>query len=185
MVRGVLLWVRCWLLVVASTLLSISGCTGVAGPEHVLNMAPDGELAPNSSGAGTPDSSGAGVHALATPKVRVELPETAPGDVEKRPFMNIKLEIMDGQTEQPIAANVHFAIRDYGEAEYKDDRRDVCGFVSSCRLEVPATDRVVYKIEVERVGYKLWAVEVRTRSLSTRTMYVPVRLVRDAGSVRG
>ncbi len=115
---------------------------------------------------------------VAPPLARLELPETAPEDVEERPFMIVKLEIMDGQTEQPIKASVHFAVRNYGEAEYINSRRDVCGYVSVCRLQVPANDKVIYKIEVERQGYKLWAVEMRTRSLSTRTMIVPVRLVR-------
>ena len=128
-----------FILVTAVALLLLSSCTGTAGPEHVLNMAPNVEATISP----TP-------MLLPTPKIRIELPETAAEDVEQWPFMNIELIIMDGLTEQPIAANIHFAIRKYGETEYKDNRRDVCGYVATCRLEVPATDRVVYRIEVER-----------------------------------
>lgn len=101
--------------------------------------------------------------------LRLDLEETAPDDVEQRPFLLLTLDISNAQTEQPIAANVWVWVDGSEETA-------VCQNVAQCQIQLAAVENQFYWLRVEAQGYGVWENAIRARTFSSRSLTLPVRL---------
>ncbi len=169
---------------VSFLLLLLSSCTGAAGPERVLNMAPNATVT-------TDGTAGTGSTFIEPPtpgRYRLELGDTPPELVEDAPLFVVDMTMTDKATGELVVADVFLYQKLlHGSLDVISAIPTIpCEQVNVCKLELPplANGDWVWAVLVRAPGYEDWIVEFRFATLRTRTMVVPVELVRD-GLVTG
>ena len=93
--------------------------------------------------------------------------------------MTVRLALVDAATERPVAGDIWLSARTEDGVGYAEPELLGHGHLASVRLTVDPD--VFYRFDIIAPGYEEWSLELRAKSLSSRTMTLPVRLKRAQG----